>query len=148
MAISSTKQQVFDSAQATSAYPRLNSASASVPHYGTHSSAHPHLGQPHHFRHHNNPNLKITSAGSLSSSPEHVNPHQVPELLEHPLLLDKSNIKTSADSATGQVPHNHHLKSASSSASTIDVDSFVPPGYDKLMPPKENGLLNCTFNVF
>lgn len=139
MTAASTKQQLSDSVWVTSAYPQINSALASVPLYDAHTSAQPHLGQPHHYRHHNNPSLKIISPGSSPFPPDHVNSHQVPEMLV-PILHDKSNIKASADSATVQLLYTQHLKSASSSASTIDVDSFVPPGYDKLMPPKENGL--------
>ena len=105
------------------------------PFYGA-QVAQPHLGQPHHYRHHNNPatNFKVLSSGGATAPEGHItNPHQVPHLLD-PLLRDKSNL--------GTVPLPDPSQSASA-AVTIDVDSLVPPGYDKLMPPKENG--ECAF---
>lgn len=102
-------------------------------HYGSHASAHPHLGQPHHFRHHTD--VKMMASGSDISSSEHSKTHKIPEKVDQ-FLKNKSDLRMVDENS---INDSKTSKSGSSSASILDVDSFVPPGYDKLMPPKENG---------
>lgn len=102
-------------------------------HYGTHASAHPHLGQPHHYRHHTD--VKMMSIGSDISSADHSNTHKMPDKVDQ-FLKNKSDLRMVIENS---INVSKTSKSNFSSASILDVDSFVPPGYDKLMPPKENG---------
>jgi hypothetical protein len=116
------------------------------------SSSTSHL-KHHHYRH---------RGKAFSTDPHHgivSNPHQIPELLES-ILRDKSQLKIAQSSSLDneQIEKmSQAAESGSSAAETtktdaaaagqgrkilvdqLDVDSFVPPGYDKLMPPKENG---------
>ena len=76
----------------------------------------------------------LSPAPSPSAAPSSSSPPSIQNNIE-----SHSEVPTRQPTSSPEVKQAKSATSAKHSIATMDVDSFVPHGYDKLMPPKENG---------
>ena len=94
----------------------------------------------HHLRHHQQPQIQPTTMKMIVSNIPTINiinhqQHQVPDEI---MSLPNADVDNDED----ENDKNINSIASLSNFDSLDVDSFIPQGYDKLMPPKENGKEN------